>query len=340
MKNKEVSTITETSDEEPIPDYMFDSEEGTRVFEDLFLSKLEQLRTKHLNTEMKDRFITMEEIITIIRVMQDCEMDCHIAIMGQNGVGKTFLLLMLMKKYIGAKWLENLLLAKHTNNDFINFLLTHARTLMGVDELNQYLDYKEHMDEDQKHLIRQIELSRDNRVAIIGCIRDARKLSINYRQGKLSIIIWIIDRFTNKGSYAAVLIANPAVESSDKFGLSLIAGDIISFNDLRDIIENKMYSFIGYMRIPNVNSIMTNAELETYKTEKQLAKMYAHINHVFKEYRKKHIYMEDVINELERAKQILGEERVNELLKQIPEQNKPYKKGKEKAKQEIETMDD
>jgi hypothetical protein len=326
--------------QEPIPDFIYELPENATVFEDLFLAKLEDLRYKYLNTNPKDRTITMSEIIEVIRIMQYCEMDCHIAIMGQNGVGKTYLLLMIMKAYLGGNWLPNLLLAKHDTNDFINFLLTHNSTLMGVDEFNQYLDYKEHMDEEQKHLIRQIELSRDNRVAIVGCIRDARKLTINYRHGKLSIILWVIDRYTNKGSYAAVLIANPAVESSDKFGLSLIAGDIISFKDLRDIIENRMYSFVGYMKIPDAKTLLTSEEIKTYKTEKQLAKMYAHLKHIFTEYRKKHIYLEDVMLELERAKPILGEERVKELLKKIPEQAKTSHKKKESVAEQIEKLED
>jgi hypothetical protein len=314
---------------EPTPEYRFDLPEGTTVFEDLFLSKLENLRDKYLNET--DRCINMDEIIEVIKIMQDCKMDCHVAIMGQNGVGKTYLLLMMLKKYLGSKWIENLLLAKHTTNDFIHFILTHSKTLMGIDEMNQYLDYKEHLDEEQKHLIRQIELSRDNRVAIIGCIRDARKLTVNYRQGKLSIVIWILDRFTNKGSYAAVFIANPTVESADKFGFSLISGDITNFNDLRWIIEDKMNSFIGYMKIPNVMTVMNKDEIKHYEDEKKMAKMYAHVNHLFTQYKKRRIYIDEVMQELERAKVILGDEIVANLTKQIPE---PQSHSKRKTKRE------
>lgn len=243
-------------------------------------------------------------------------MDCHTVIAGQNGVGKSYILLMLLKMGIGKNFLKNLILAKDTSNDLVQFMLDHENTLCGIDEMNLYFSYKEHSDHDQIHLINQLELARSKRIGYIGCVRDPRKLTLNYRQGKMSLVIWVLDRFSSGGSYAALFAANPSVESPDKFGFSWISYDPVNFDDLRRAFED-LPSFLGYVKIPNAKTILTEEEIKQYKKEKEIAMSYANLNHLIKQYSKKKIDHRELYKNTEKLKTILGTEIVEKELSLI-----------------------
>jgi GTPase SAR1 family protein len=279
------------------------------VFEDIYNVALERIRQRGL--------VERSDLIGIIRMQQKYEMDCHIVIAGQNGVGKTYLLLMMMREYLDAPFLPNLLLAKDDYDKFVQFILTEENTLLGVDELNQYLDYKKHAETEQGHLIRQLELARSNRIGIIGCVRDPRKLTLNYRQGKMSIVIWILDRFTYGGSYAAVFIGNPSIESYDKFGFSMIAENLIDMPVVREVFET-LPSFIGYMRIPDISGIVPKEEIEHYKREKQMAMAYAHVKELHAQYRKRKKTYEECVAAIRLLQGKFGEEETERLVAAIP----------------------
>lgn len=126
------------------------------VFEHTYLGFINKVRDTGL--------VTTDDIIDIIKLMQKNEMDCHVVIAGQNGVGKSILLLAILKKYLGPKWFDNLMLARHTINDMVQFVLHNKNTLCAVDEWNQYLNYTRHMESDQKHFITTLELARSKSI--------------------------------------------------------------------------------------------------------------------------------------------------------------------------------
>lgn len=294
------------------------SEKPETIFEDVYNRAINEMKA----AAAAGIPITMEQVIYIMGMCQEYEMDGHAAIAGQNGVGKSYVLLMLMKKYMkGANVIPNLLLAKHTTNDFIRFILTRKKTLLGVDELNQYLYYKEHASDEQNHLIQQIELARSRSIIIAGCIRDPRKLTLNYRQGKISIVIWVLDRYTKGGSYAAVFIANPSVESYDKFGFSMIAENLIEMSDVRETFES-MPSFVGYMRIPHALDILTQDEIDHYKKEKDKAMAHSHINKMTARFKKYKMTQEELEHEIRMLEPVFGQEEVAAMLMQIPKRSK------------------
>jgi hypothetical protein len=302
------------------------------VFEDIYNKAVMDMKRK--------RVVELDDIISIINMMQGFEMDVHIAIAGQNGVGKSYVLLMFLKRYLGKKFLDNLLLARHTFNDFIRFILTKENTMLGVDELNQFLSYKEHASDEQRHLISQIELARSRRIGVIGCVRDPRKLTLNYRQGKLSIVIWIIDRYTKGGSYAAVFVVSPSIEAFDRFGFAWIPEDITTVAQIREIFED-MPSFIGYMRIPDAKEgYLTETELSIYKTEKDMAMAYAHIKVVFDRYRKSKITYDDVLDEIRQLGEKFGPVETAKLIDSIPQKTRKInsKQPKHPSADEIEDM--
>jgi len=286
------------------------------VFEDTYLSFLNACREKGQ--------VILQDLIKLIYMMQSNEMDCHIVIAGQNGCGKSYVLLMLLKEFMkldgkqDPDWLRNMMLSDKTTDDFVQFLLLNENTILGVDELNQYLFYKQHAEDQQNHLIKQLELARSKRIAIAGCVRDPRKLTLNYRQGKMSIVIWLVDRYTDGGSYAAVFVANPAVETTDKFGFSYISADMIDFEELRCSFEG-LPSFIGYMAIPNISGFLTQKEIETYKIAKRKSMALAHLNYCVERVRKKRISIHDFIEELNKLRQIIGDTDAVRLLAKAEE---------------------
>jgi len=241
-----------------------------------------------------ESFCTLDDVVKLIRMLQKYEFDCHISIVGQNGIGKSHVLLMLQKKLLGASFIDNVFMADKTTNDIIDFLLTNEDTGLGIDELSLYFGYKQHATKEQNHLITMIELARSKKIAIIGCARDPRKLTYNYRNGKVNIVIWVPDRFMEGGSYAAVFVANPVVESDDRFGFGVLTGGIVSFDELRELFEHYVPSFRGYMRIPDTKTVLTPEEIALYKQRKDKAMAYAQVNYLAKQLKKKTITNEEV----------------------------------------------
>lgn len=249
------------------------------VFEDSYNSLIQSAYDKE--------YLAPEDIISLIHELQQNESDTHVVIAGQNGSGKTFLELILLKLMLGPKLFDNLFLSDKTSNDIVKFLLEKECTVLGIDELNLYLNYKQHSSSEQNHLITMIELARSKMIAFIGCVRDARKLALNYRNGKMSVVILILDRWkSGKGAYGAVFVANHMVEGEDRFHFQML-DDIssYSFESLRCKIE-QMPSFIGYMKIPSASKILTKEEISLYKERKKAAMAYAHLNYCIKMFKK------------------------------------------------------
>lgn len=286
-------------------------ESPNTIFEDIYNKTVDEIKAR------PGQIVERPDIVKIVYMMQEFEMDVHIVIAGQNGVGKSYVLLMFMKEFLGKGFLKNMLLAHHTYNDFVRFLLTETNTLLGVDEMNQYLYYKQHSDKNQNHLIKQMELARSKRIGVMGCVRDPRKLTLNYRQGKMSIVIWVLDRFTYGGSYAAVFVANPSVESYDKFGFGMIADNLTDIASVREVFED-MPSFVGYLRIPHIDKVLSKTEVSEYKELKDKAMSYAHINEMYENYRKRRITHDDVVHEIEMLRSKLGDEDADRLIREIP----------------------
>jgi hypothetical protein len=253
--------------------------------------------------------LEMADVISLLRELQANKTDCHLAIGGQNGVGKSIVLLMMQKAYQGKISFDNLFLADKTTNDIIRFLLTNRNTLLCIDELNISFGYKQHATTEQNHLISMVELARSKMIPIVGCIRDPRKLTLNYRQGKLSICIWVLDRLKkDKGAYAAVFVANNMVEGEDRFGWQYLTIDSFDYDQMRSQIE-KVPSFVCYMWIPPALKILTKDEIAAYDEKKDVAQAYAHLNHVIKQVKKGKMLPEDAELEISVLEKIIPDAR-------------------------------
>jgi len=279
------------------------------VFESTFQTMIQNIRNRGGG-------VTVDDIITIMRTMQQYKMDGHCVIAGQNGVGKSHLLMIILKEYFrkfhNLNWVDfclpngeqttvpNMILARHTTNDLVRFILENEQTICGIDEFNRFMSYKQHMYEEQNNLMTNFELGRSKSIAFFGCIRDPRKISLNYRNGKMSVVIWIIDRYKAGGSYAAIFVANPSVENDDRFGFDTMGQDLTHFNMVRQVFEN-LPSFVGYMYIQHSSEFISEEELSKYEIEKNKAMAIAHIQSVIKRYIKKEISMTELLWEKARV---------------------------------------
>lgn len=189
----------------------------TAILEDVYQATINKMRTS--------KKASMKDIISLAKHMQRNKMDCHIVIAGQNGLGKTVLELGTGLQFYNNDehaLFSNLITAENTTNDLVLYILKNKKTLCMIDELNVFLDYKQHMDTMQRHLVTSFELARSKEIIFLGCVRTPEKLTYNYRNGKMSICLWVLDRFEEGGAYAAVLIAPASIEAEDRFGFDLL----------------------------------------------------------------------------------------------------------------------
>ncbi|NIV67815.1 hypothetical protein GWN43_03060, partial [Candidatus Bathyarchaeota archaeon] len=76
------------------------------VFEDTY--------NQFIFSARRSGLLTLQDIIDLIQMLQEFELDCHVVVAGQNGIGKSYVLLMLLKMALGKDWQQKLMLAKHT----------------------------------------------------------------------------------------------------------------------------------------------------------------------------------------------------------------------------------
>lgn len=268
----------------------------------------------HKHPELKEQagIVKIDYIIELIQELQKNEYDAHLCIAGQNGNGKSMLLLALMKK-LEANSIANgqILYAFHKHSDFIKSLATLNNTVLGVDELGVFFNYRMSMATESIILFNMIEVARANRVAVISCCRDARRINNNYRNGKISIIIWLIDRMENSEvkSYGLVFVGNPVLEDEDKFKLNAFS-NINTFEEMR-ITAESLPTFYGYLFMGDVLKYVSKEELKSYKENKKkgMAEVY-----------KKHI------SNLARKEESLTDERREEIDKLLGTKKKEREK--------------
>lgn len=282
------------------------------VFENIYLELINENRVNGRPTKL----VKFENILKLISMMQNYELDCHVVIAGQNGVGKSYLLMILLKSVLGDKFLNNMIWAKDTSTDIIDKILVNRKTVFGIDELNYYLNYKEHASIEQNHFIKSLETAREKAIGFIGCVRDPRKLTYNYRNGKMSIVIWVLDRFTDGGAYCAVFIANPVIESSDSFGFDFLNFNITNFDELKVIIE-EIPSFNGYMVVPKIDKYLTPNEIKSYKEIKDISMAYSQLNHFISLLLKRKINKSEFDYKTQNLINILGLENYTEAVNKI-----------------------
>ncbi len=295
------------------------------IFEGIYDAFIQRQRQKALTAKP----CAIDEIIEIMKMMQKYELDCHCVIAGQNGVGKSYILLAMLKAACGDGFLSSMIYADKTSDDLVTFMLENRNVFCGIDEMNLYFNYKKHAEEDQVHLINMLELAREHSIGFIGNARDPRKLTYNYRNGKMSIVIWVLDRFTDGGSYAAVFIANPSIESSDRFGFSALGGALGSFSEVRQVFENDVPSFVNWLDMKHIRKYVSAEQVKEYRVQKDIAMAEAQFNHLVKKFRKKKIDIDELAASLGKLRKLLGAAKVDAMIEECSRKAPRKKKAEE-----------
>lgn len=211
-------------------------------------------------------------LTNFIRELQYNEYDAHIVIMGQNGSGKSMLMLALMKLLDTNSIKEGrIVYAYDSTKKLIKILKESQNACIGIDEGKKFFHYKRGMETEQVVLMNMIEYARENRNAFIVCSNDIRRLNNNYRNSKVQVVVWLIDRYDKENqkmkSYGLVFVGNPALEEEDKFNMNSFTG-LYTFEQIRIVAESNP-TFYGYLFLEDIKNIVSEEEIKIYQEQKK-----------------------------------------------------------------------
>jgi ABC-type dipeptide/oligopeptide/nickel transport system ATPase component len=235
--------------------------------------------------------VKINYIIEFIRALQKNEYDAHVCIMGQNGNGKSYMMLTLLK-LLDANAIKNnqIVYSYDKTSRLISLLKDSKEKAIGIDEGKKFFHYKQSMNTEQIVLQNMIEYARENKNAFVVCTNDIRRLNNNYRNAKVQILVWLLDRYDEKEkltkSYGLVFIGNPALEEEDKFQMNFFSG-LYSFENIR-IVAESLPTFYGYIFLEDVANLVSSEEISIYREQKSKG-----VQDIAKDYLKKLAKKED-----------------------------------------------
>ena len=197
------------------------------------------------------------------------KLDFHFVFSAQNGVGKSYTALTLAK-YINPEFdvKEDIIYSYHDYDYLINKIRTSKDKVIMIDEANRFFYYLKHQAKKQTELMQTIEICRANRNIFIPCVRDARKLDYNYRNGKVNMINHLFDRTKKQTPIGFILQGQHMFENEDKFLLSRIP-PTNSIETLCKAVE-KLPTFRGYFKGEHINRFNIDVELYEKLKDKQM----------------------------------------------------------------------
>lgn len=231
------------------------------------------------------RYCTPKSIASFAKTLQLAKFDSHIIVCGQNGLGKSYVMLILAKEMLkmngfGGDFaageqqkLLNFYYAYHKRNDLISGIQGNKDAVMCIDELRTFFDYKRSMTREQNNLYNIMEVARSHNLIYIGCTRDMEKLDINYRNGKASLLIRLWDRVGNADItdyvYGSVFVGNPTIEMADKFMQTAFRGT----TSIREAlyIAQKLPTYVGMFVAKDIHLYgISDQDLRVYEELKEL----------------------------------------------------------------------
>lgn len=219
--------------------------------------------------------LQIDDLVVLIKTLQKNKLDAHCAIVGQNGTGKSMFALALAKKLDENLYeKDNILYAFDNTARFINKLSKNKGSVILCDEINQFFHYRQSGTTEQIALFNFIEVARENSNVILALTRDVRRMNNNFRDGKCSVCVFIVDRFEEDNcpfkSYAMVFVGNPIFEVADKFKIGLLADyfQVNSFEQFRAGAE-MLDTFYGYIFLDDISNYIDIDELDIYTRNKR-----------------------------------------------------------------------
>lgn len=215
--------------------------------------------------------VELTYIIDFIKGLQENEYDAHVIISGQNGQGKSMLMLDMLKRIDSTAIMEdNIVYPFHSAKRLITLIKEKKESVIGIDELKKFFHYRESATMESIVLMNIIEYARSNRLAFVGCCNDIRRINSNYRNAKVQIVIWLIDRYTDDKlgkSYGLVFVGNPALEEEDKFNMNRFQ-NIYTFEQIRLLAEGSP-TFLGYLFVEDIGKVVSPEEIALYRKNKE-----------------------------------------------------------------------
>lgn len=212
------------------------------------------------------RVVEQDFLIEYVQQMKDASYDVNMITMGQNGTGKSYAMHDIIHRAGGIKT-ENMIFPYHDTTYFIDRITKSHGENIWCDELTAFFPYRTSGSKEQTALFSAIEIARENRNWIIGCCRDARRINNNYRNGKCSIILWMMDHTDDPpSSEGAILLGQPYLEIEDRFYLNTIP-PTFDLDVLKGEIQ-KLPSFLGWMFFDDITKTVPAETLAAYHREK------------------------------------------------------------------------
>lgn len=218
-------------------------------------------------------FVTFKALKDFVELLRNNEFHTHIVIQGNNGVGKSYLMLELMKILNDGKLnINDIYFAYHTHADLIDAITQQKNKIIGIDEAKKFMDKQETLTANSIAVQQAIEYARENKNCMIACAFSVQDLNIRYREKQAQIIIWILERaykpIGNFVGYGLVFVGNPFLQREDKFDLAVFS-NTTNEKEIKYIAENISKTFIGYILIPKAELVLSKAEIAEYKRRKE-----------------------------------------------------------------------
>jgi hypothetical protein len=219
--------------------------------------------------------VSFENVAWLVGQHQDLTLQPNLLICGENGVGKSFCTLMLMKviqRQRKPDWTltkaDNIVYAFQNHKDFIKAVAEHHKDVVQIDEAGEIFGYRSQMSIEQTQAYSFIEVSRENANALLFCSKDYHTLNYNLRNGKITLIIWLYDREVNGKvkSMGIVFMASAIMQGEDRFGLEPLKM-CKGWNEWKLTAEQSP-SFIGLFEVPDISTILDKEEIEFYAKQK------------------------------------------------------------------------
>ena len=195
--------------------------------------------------------MTFEDLKYFCDYLISYELDCHICIAGQNGVGKSWTMLSLAMFLNPDFDVESdFIYSFNTTADLIDKLMNYKNKVICVDEANVFFNYRKSQTKENVALINAIEICRSRKNIVITAVRDVRKLDLNYRNGKVSVLIMLNDRtISNNRPFGMVFMGNWFIENDDKFMLDYL--QYINTHSAFRLKAEELPTFRGYFVTEN-----------------------------------------------------------------------------------------
>ncbi|VVB58316.1 Uncharacterised protein [Candidatus Anstonella stagnisolia] len=208
--------------------------------------------------------------------------DAHVVIGGRNGVGKSMLMLAIMREYMkkqgpAISFYEaeqndkiHFLYTYHTRDEFSKLIRELRNCIFGIDELKVFFDHRRFNLGEQMNLYNTVELARSHTHFYVGCTRELDKILLDYRNAKCGILIRLLDRVEEYGGYVygMVFIGNEVIEREDKF----MQAALQSAYSFREVVAvgKQLHTFVGMIVIKDIHSYgITEEDLHLYDELKE-----------------------------------------------------------------------